>query len=218
MTDRRSAFTTTVRVIAGVHDRTADGRTDTLVTGLTCLTNLNGIMLDVSDLTDSCLAVETDDSDLTGGQTDLSHAVFLSDKLSENTGGTNELSALTGVKLDVVDHGTDRDVSDRKGVTGLDISIAARVKNGSVGNTDRSYDVALLAGLVLKQSDVCRAVRIVLNSDIGVRSSICGLEVDNAVLDLVSAAAMTNGDLTVAVTTCLALLNAEKAALGGKLC
>ena len=59
MTDGRTSFTTTVRVIAGVHYRTANGRTDTLVTGLTCFTNLNGIVLNVTYLTNGCFAIET---------------------------------------------------------------------------------------------------------------------------------------------------------------
>ena len=41
MTDGRTTLTTTVGVIAGVHDRTANGGTNALVAGLTGLTNLN---------------------------------------------------------------------------------------------------------------------------------------------------------------------------------
>ena len=44
-TDGRSALTTAVGVVAGVHYRTAYGRTDTAMTGLTGLTELNGLVL-----------------------------------------------------------------------------------------------------------------------------------------------------------------------------
>ena len=69
MADRRLALAAAVRVIAGVHNRTANGRTNALVTGLTCLTELDGVMLDIADLTDCRLAVKADLSYLTGGET-----------------------------------------------------------------------------------------------------------------------------------------------------
>ena len=50
-----------------------------------------------------------------------SHAVFLSHELCGNAGAANELSALAGVKLDVVDNGTDRDVCQRKCVARLNV-------------------------------------------------------------------------------------------------
>ena len=65
-TDRGLAFTTTVGVIAGVHYRTTNGRTDTLVTGLTCFTNVDGVVFDVRNLTNGSLAVESDVAELAG--------------------------------------------------------------------------------------------------------------------------------------------------------
>jgi hypothetical protein len=118
MTDGGSTFTTTVGVIAGVHYGTANGRSDTLMTGLTCLTDLNGIMLDVTNLADSSLAVESDDSYLAGGKTDEGLLILLRDELSCGTSGTNKLSALAGVKLNVVDESTGGDVCKGQGVTG----------------------------------------------------------------------------------------------------
>ena len=106
MTDGRLALTTTVGVIAGVHNGTADGGTDALVTGLTGLTNLDGVVLVVTNLTDGSLAVQTDNANLTGGQTNLSNAVFLCDQLCKGTCGTNELCALAGVELNVVNEST----------------------------------------------------------------------------------------------------------------
>jgi hypothetical protein len=114
-----------VRVITGVHYRTANGGTDTLVASLTCLTKLNSLVLKVAYLTDSCLALKTNDTNLTGGESYLSGAVLLSHKLSKCACGTNELSALTGIKLDVVNNSTNGYLSDRKNVTGLDVRISA---------------------------------------------------------------------------------------------
>ena len=58
MTDGRLTFTTSVRVVAGVHDRTTDSRSDAEVAGLTCLAKLDILVLKVADLTDRCLAIE----------------------------------------------------------------------------------------------------------------------------------------------------------------
>ena len=163
--DRGASLTASVRVIARVHNGTANCRTDTLVTGLTCFTDLNGVVLDVADLTDGSAAVHTDVTDFAGGQTNLSHLAFLSHKLSLGSCGADELSAAAGIKLDVVDKRTDRDVCDRKGVAGFDICIGTGVEYISVGYAERSDDVALLAFVVLKKCDVSGAVRIVLDSD-----------------------------------------------------
>ena len=187
------------------------------MTGLTCLTDLNGVVLDVADLTDGSAAVHTDVTDFAGGQTNLSHLAFLSHKLSLGSRGADELSAASGIKLDVVDKRTDRDVCDRKGVTGFDICIGTGVEYISVGYAERSDDVALLAFVVLKKCDVSGAVRIVLDSDNRSLLIDIALEVDDTVLLLVSAAAMTNGDAAVAVSSGILLLDYNKASFGGEL-
>ena len=95
MTDRRSTFTTTMRVIAGVHDGTAYCRTNALVSSLTSLTDLNSVVVDVADLSDNCLTVKGNVANYTGRKSYLCHAVcFLRKELSHGTSGTNELSAL----------------------------------------------------------------------------------------------------------------------------
>ena len=187
------------------------------MTGLTSLTTLGGLVLKVTYLTDSSLAIEADDTNLTGGKSYLSSAVLLSHELSECTCGTNELCALAGVKLNVVDNGTYGNCRDRKNVTGLDICIRASGYDVTVGKALGSDDVALLALLVLKECDVRGSVGVVLDTE-----NLCGLvcislEVDNSVLLLVSAAVMTNGDLAVAVTAGMLLLLYDEALLGAKL-
>ena len=79
---------------------------------LTCFTELNGIMLDVADLTYSCLTVKTDNSYLARGKSYKRYAVFLRNELRRSTCGTNELSALTGIKLDIVNDSTNGNSGD----------------------------------------------------------------------------------------------------------
>ena len=194
MTDRGLTLTTTVRVIAGVHDRTADGRADALMAGLTCLTDLNGIMLKVTDLTDGSLAIQPDDAHLAGGQTNLCNAAFLGDQLRHNAGGAGKLRALAGVQLNVVDEGTGGDIRHGQRVTDLDIGIRAGVDHIADLQTLRCDDVALGACLVLQQSDVGGTVGVVLDGDDGIGGVIRALEVNDTVLDLVTAASVTDGD------------------------
>jgi hypothetical protein len=168
-------------------------------------------MLDVADLTDCSLAVDSDVTNFTGGESNLSHIAFLSHELSHSSGRTNKLSTLTGDELDAVDECTNGNVGDGQAVTGLDICVCTGVKNVTVCYANGSCDVALLTVLVLKEGDVSGSVGVILNTDNGLRAVIKTLEVDESVLLLVTAAMMTNGDTTVAVTAGVLLLSSEKA-------
>ena len=218
MTDGGLTFTTTVGVIAGVHDGTANCRTNALVSCFTCLTDLNGVVVDIADLSDNCLAVKRNVANLTRGKAYLCHAVcFLGEELCHGTCGTDELSALAGANFDIVDESTNRNVSQGESVTGLNVGICAGVDLVAYLKTFGSYDVALYALIVLKQSDVSGSVGVVLDCN-----DLCGrraesLEVDDSELDLVSAASVANGDTSVAVTARVLLLDNYKALLGSVL-
>ena len=67
-------------------------------------------VVDVADLTDGGKAVQTDLAHLGGGEADGGHAVLLGHQLGGDAGAADELGALAGVELDVVDHGADGDV------------------------------------------------------------------------------------------------------------
>ena len=108
-------------VIAGVHDGTANGGTPTHVTLTTGLTDLDVLVIDVTNLADAGLAVGADDANLAGRHTDLGISALLSHQLSIGTSGANQLSALAGMHLDVVDNGTNGDVGQRQAVAGLDV-------------------------------------------------------------------------------------------------
>ena len=68
MSDGSLTFTTAVRVIAGVHDGAADGRTPTHVTLAAGLTDLNVLVVEIADLTDAGSAVHANIANLSGGQ------------------------------------------------------------------------------------------------------------------------------------------------------
>jgi hypothetical protein len=174
-------------------------------------------MFKVTYLTDSCLALKTDNTNLARRKTNLRCAVFFCHKLCESTCRTNKLCALTGVEFNVVNDSTNRNVGDRKHVTGLDIRIRTSGYYIAVGKTYGSYDVALFAFSILKKCDVCGSVGVVLDTDNGSRAVFKSLEIDYSVLLFVAAAVVTNGDLTVAVTAGMLFLGSNKALLGREL-
>mgnify|MGYP004715940101 CR=1 FL=1 len=202
-------------VVVRVHNGTADGRTDAHVALAAGLTDVNVLVIDVADLADDSHAVRADDAHFAGGHTDLSVAVLLRHQLSSSTGGADELSALAGVHLNVVDDGTDRDVGDGQAVAGLDIGGGGRDDLVASLQADRSDDVALLAVLVLDESDERAAVGVILQAQDG-RGDVhlVALEVDDAVLLLVAAAVMTDGDAAVAVAAGVFLQHFGQSALG----
>ena len=188
------------------------------MSGLTCLTDLNGVMLDVTNLSDGCLAIQTDPTNFTGRKSHLCQTVgLLGDQLCHRTCGTNELSALAGVKLDVVDYGTNGNVGDRQSVAGLDICICAGVNDVTCSQSLGSDDIALGSLGVLEQCDISGSVGVVLDTNDRVRVRILTLEVDDSVLDLVSAASVANGDSSVAVTARMLLLGYDQALFGSEL-
>ena len=216
--DRRSAFTTTVRVIAGVHDRTADSGSDAHVAGTSGLTDVDVLMLEVSDLTDGGHAVVGNVSQLARGESEKGVAAFLSHELSDSAAGSCDLSALAGIKLDVVYEGTDGDARKGKAVANYDVGAGAGYDLVADLKAVRSNDVSLLAILILYQRDVGGTVGIVLKSKhSGGHIKLVTLEIDDSVLSAVSATLVANGDSAVAVTARSLLKRSKKAPLGGYL-
>src|SRR5699024_699170 len=174
-------------VIAGVHDRTANGGTNAHVTGAAGLTDVHVLVNQVGNLADGGHAVQGDVQHLAGRQTDQSVAILLSHQLSHVASGANQLGAVAGVQLDVVDDGTNRDVGEGQSVAGLDIGGSA-CDNG-VANLQAvgSDDVALDAVLILDESDESAAVGIVLQSQNSSGNvQLAALEVDDTVLGTVA--------------------------------
>ena len=172
-------------MVAGVHDRTANGGTETHVTGAAGLTEHDVGMVDVAYLTDSSLGVHGNQTNLAAGKTYLSVLAFLGHELRGVAGGANQLGALAGLYLDAVDHGAYGDVLYLKSVADLDISVLAGDNGVANVQAQRSDDVALLAVRVMQQGDVGGTVGVVLDG-----SNLCGysvliaLEVDYAILAL----------------------------------
>src|SRR5699024_7043737 len=118
---RALALAAAVGVVAGVHDRAADGGTPAHVALAAGLADLAVLVVQVTHLADGGQAVGAHDADLAGGHTDLGVIALLGHQLGGGAGGADQLAALAGVHLDVVDHGTTGNVGDGQGVAGLDV-------------------------------------------------------------------------------------------------
>ena len=123
MTDRALTFTAAVGVIAGVHDGTSDGRSDTHVSDLTGFTDTDDLVIEVTDLSDGRLAFHGNVSHFAARHFKSRHIALFCHEPSRHAGSSCDLSAFTGLKFDVVDHGTDGDRFERKRVANLDVGV-----------------------------------------------------------------------------------------------
>ena len=96
---------------------------------------------------------------------------------------------------------------EREGVAGLRLGAGAGHEGLADRDADGREDVALLAVRVVQQRDVRAAVRVVLDArDLGGNAVLVALEVDDAVMLLVAAAAVARRDVAVLVAPAAALL------------
>src|SRR5471032_1858403 len=183
-------FTTTVRVIDRVHDHTADGRTNTAPAHRTSFTDLVQAVFGIADFAHGGTALDVHATHFTRAQAHLSVGAV-----------TGHLGTLTWQHFDAVHHGTDRDVTDRQAVARLDRRFRAvhhRVANGHALGGD---DVLALAVGVAQQGDIGGAVRIVFDPFHFRRDTILlTLEVDQAIVLLMTTADVAGGDVAVVVT------------------
>ena len=199
-------FTTTVRVIVGVHDAASNVRTDTHVADTASFAVVDQVVVDVSDDADRSSAVQRNHSHFAGGKTQGCVLAFLSHQLSTCAGAADHLAALAGMELDVVYHSTYRDLCKREAVADSHFSLRSVHDLHAVHEALGRKDICLLAVLIADQSDIRCSVGIVLNSDDSCGNAVfASLEIDDPVFPSASAAVMSHGDLTLVVTACVLL-------------
>ena len=152
-TTRGLTLTTTVWVVNRVHHDTADGRANALPALTAGLTPVDVGLFGVSDFTDGGAAAHVDVADFTRRQTKLRVGAVLSDQTHRGSGGAGHFGAATRAKLDRVDHGTDRDVTQWQVVAGLDVGRRTRLDDVALLELVRSDDVALGAVHEVEQRD-----------------------------------------------------------------
>src|SRR5659263_186362 len=119
--DRRFALTTTMRMVYWVHSGTANGRSPAHVTLTAGLADLDILMIDVTDLTDSCFAILRKVAKFTGRQTHKRITIFFSHKLCHYSSCTGKLPASTRIKLYIVYKGTNGNIYHGQRIAGFNI-------------------------------------------------------------------------------------------------
>jgi hypothetical protein len=109
----RTAFTTAHRMVYRVHGNTADLGTAAFPSIPACFSKGNVFMGDVPQLAHSGLAVEQHHPNLTRRQFYQGVAVFLGHQLCKRSSTANNLTALTDPKFDIVNVGSQGDISQR---------------------------------------------------------------------------------------------------------
>ena len=216
--DRGFALTAAVRVVAGVHDRAADGRADAHVAGPAGLADRDVAVVDVADLADGGHAADRDVPQFAGGQADQRERALLRHKLRHDAGRPRELRALAGVQFHVVDKGTDRDAAERERVAGLDVGFFAAHDGVADLEAVGRDDISLFAVLILDERDMRGAVRVVFQGqNLRGHIDLVALKIDDAVFAAVLAAAVADGDPAGVVPSGIHLDHVQKALLRGDL-
>ena len=168
-------------VVIGVHDGTADSRSDAHVSLAAGLTDGDEAVFDVADFTDGSSAVHSDGTNFAGRKSYLSKIAFLCDELCSVSCSSAKLSALAGLQFDAVDQSTDGDVCKGKGVAGLDVCFSTAEDDVADLESFGSDDVLLLAVCIADQCDECASVRIVFDGlDSCGDAILVSLEVDDS--------------------------------------
>lgn len=107
-------FSTTVRVIHRIHGNSTHLRPPPAPAVLPGLSKLLGAMARVRDGSDGCAAPRIDELLVTGRKADQAAAGARDfEDLRVSAGGSNELGALAGADLEVVDDGSDSHEGER---------------------------------------------------------------------------------------------------------
>jgi hypothetical protein len=197
-----TTFATAQGVVDRVHRDAADVRADAQPARTARLAQVLLVVVGVAGLAHRRAAILGDLAQLARGQAKQGMLALLGHQLRRGTGRAAHLRALARLQLDRVHHRTDRDGTQRQRVARLDVGVLARDDDVADLEVQRRDDVPLLAVRVVQQRDASRAIRIVLDGRHRRRHRhLVALEVDQAVVALVTAAALVRGDAAVAVAT-----------------
>ena len=110
-----------------------------------------------------------------------------------------------------MDGRTHRNVADRQRIASADRCLGTGHQRAADFQTTRGDDIAALTVGVAHQRDVRCAVRVVLNAlDLGSNAVLVALEIDHAVVVLVTTALVAGGDTAIVVAASLLELRLQQ--------
>src|SRR5436190_2839164 len=208
---RGLALAAAVRMVTWVHHHAPDLRPLAEVPGAAGLAEVLVLVLEVADLADRGHAARTPAAHLAGREADRRLVALLGEELRCGAGRADDLAALAGDELDVVDGRAEGDVGERQGVAHARLRLRPRQDDVADLEAVRQEHVALLAVAVEEQADPRRAVRVVLDGrEPRGHADLVSPEVDPAVVLLLPAAAMADGHPAGVVPAGAGLLRLEQ--------
>src|ERR1700733_5939879 len=177
------AFAAAVRVIDGIHGKTAHRRADAAPALGARLAVAAQVVLVVAHLADGRAAIHVHAARLGRFQAQRGVDALARGVLHRAAGASGELPALAGLQFHVVHQGADRNVPQRHRIAGLDGRVGAGADLLPGNHALGRQDVAALAVRVADERDVAGAVRIVFDAlDAAGDAVLVALEVDETVL------------------------------------
>ena len=163
--------------------------------------DIDQVVIAVSDDSDGCAALQRNHAHLSGRQSHRRIFSFLCHQLRAHACRADHLTAFAWVELDIVYLRTDRDILKRQTVADTHFRFRTAHNHHTVRQSCRGENISLLSVQVADQRDICRAVRIILDSDYLCRNTVLAvsLKIDDSVFSPVAAAAMSDSDFTLIV-------------------
>jgi hypothetical protein len=156
----------------------------------------------VADFADGSSAIDVYPPHLSGAQTQSRIPAFTRDELNRGTRASCDLTALPRLHLHTVHEGTDRNVFQPKGITGLDRGVGTRLDRITDFAPSGRQNVAPLSVDIQHESEMSTPIRVILDTLYATSDTVLvSLEIDDPVVAFVSATLVSRGDAAVVITT-----------------
>ena len=208
----RLAFATTVRMVNRVHRHTAHGRTDTLPACAAGLARSLVHVITISNLADGAEATIIKAADFAGRHFHQRPAAIAVGKDGKLARCTSDFATVAGDEFDVVNRCAERHSAQWHRVASLGSNVGTSDDRGPNFQAERGEDVRFLAIFVLDERNTASTVRIIFDPDDRCRSIVFPtLEIDEAIVALVTTTDVAGGDATGVVAATAALERGEEA-------
>jgi len=210
-----AAFTTTHRVIDGIHRDTTHAGAATEPAAATCFTEALVVVFVISDFANCCAAAGVEEANFTRWHFDGGTIAIDGNELCGLAGGAGDLRATTWMQLNSVNFGRRRNNRERQAEAHAELdAVVGADKCVASDYTTRCEDVALFTIGIREECEISRSIWIVLDG-----LHLCGdvelfaTEVDDAIDALMASTTTTRSDTTVAITALLIVYACDETAL-----
>jgi hypothetical protein len=196
----RLSFAAAMRVVDRIHHDTTHMRASAQPSIPTCLPHINILMVRIANLPNGRHARRKDSPHFTGPESHLDILAITSHDLSGAAGAANQLTALSGLQLDIMDRGSQWHTGQWQRIPNTDLGSQTSLHHIANLEPDRSQDITLLAILVVHQGNASRTIRVVFQRGNGARDArLIPLKINLPIETLMPAPTETNSRPPIAV-------------------